>query len=165
MILTMLKLVHVVAGSIAIGVGIWVLFGLLTGKLLEKWTAVFLRCALVASVTGLLFPFHNFLLTHRLAMAAVYVSGLAVLAWRRYHLAGRWALLFALSTILVLCLDILVVIAHVFAVLIPAQPSQLFLTAESMVILLFAGLCISVVKRYRDAHAEPAVPTQVHGCH
>lgn len=165
MIVTMLKLVHSVAGSVAIGVGIWVLLSLLAGKLLKRGTVVFLRCALIASVTGLLFPFHNFLPTHRMAMAAVYFSGLAVLAWRRYHLSGVWALLFALSTILVLCLDILVVIAHVFAMVIPTQPHQWFLRAESMVILFFTVLCRSVVKRYRGAHAEPTVPRQVHGCH
>ena len=156
MIVTVLKLVHSAAGSIAIGLGIWVLLGLLAGKLFNRFAVVFLRCALIASVTGLLFPFQNFLPTDRVAMITVYVAGLAVLSWRRYHLAGVWALLFALSIISVLFLDLLVVIAHVFAMLIPSQPNQWFLTAESLVILLFIGLCLSVVKRYRDAHARPA---------
>jgi hypothetical protein len=97
-------------------------------------------------------------------MSAVYVSGVAVLAWRRYRLAGIWALLFALSTMLVLCLDIFVVLAHIFEMLIPAQPKRLFLAMELMVLLLFGGLSLLTVRKHRESQAGPMVRPQVNGC-
>jgi hypothetical protein len=141
-----------------------VVLGILTGKPLKRGPIVFLKCALVASATGLLFPFHHFLPTHWAAMAAVYVSGAAVLAWRKYHLAGIWALLFALSTMLVLCLNILVLIAHVFRTLIPTQSKPPFLITELMVMLLFAGVGLFTVKRYRNPQVRLTVRPQVNGC-
>ena len=163
MVLVILRLVHVVFGAVGICAGAWVLFGILEGKLFKKWAGVFLNCALVASATGLLFLSHHFP-THWAAMCAVYVSGVAVLAWRRYGLAGIWALIFAWSSMLVLCLEILVVIAHGFHILNPTYPNQLFLTTESMVIALFIGFCIFTVKKYRDSQTRPKIRLQVHGC-
>jgi hypothetical protein len=157
MISEILKFVHVVSGAIAIGAGAWMLFGALEGKLFKKWAVIFLKCAVVASATGLLFPSHYFLPTHWVAMSAVYVSVVAVLAWRIYGLAGIWALLFALSTMLVWCLDVLVVIAHVFVMLIPTQPKLFLIIMESVVILLFAGFGLFIVKRYRYSQVEPMV--------
>jgi hypothetical protein len=154
MISAMLKFIHVVSGAIAIGAGAWVLFGVLEGKLFKKWAVIFLKCALVASATGLLFPFHHFLPTHWVAMSTVYVSVVAVLAWRIYGLAGIGALLFALSAAFVWCLDVLVVIAHVFEMLIPTQHKLLLIIMESIVVLLFAGSGLFIVKRYRDSQVE-----------
>jgi hypothetical protein len=63
---------------------------------------------------------------------------------------------FALGIIIVVCLNVLVVNAHildylpVFKMLAPTQPKLLFLITESMVMLLFAGLGIFTVKRYRN---------------
>jgi hypothetical protein len=145
--------IHAISGAIAIGAGAWVLSGFLKGKLFKKGAIVFLKCAVVASATGLLFPFHHLLPTHWAAMSSVYVSGVAVLSWRRYGLAGIWPLLFALSTMLVWCLDISVVIAHVFELLIPTQ-HKMFLITESTVKLLFVGLGLFIVKRYRNSQVE-----------
>jgi hypothetical protein len=155
-ILGILKLVHILFGLIGIGAGTVVLLGMFTGELLDKWSAIFLKCALAVSVTGLLFPLHHVLPTHWAAMLEIYVSGVAILAWRRFRLAGIWAPAFALSMIFTLCLNILVAIAHVFdylpvfEMLAPTQPKLLFLITESMVMLLFAGLGIFTVKRYRN---------------
>jgi hypothetical protein len=150
MILEILKFVHVVSGVIGICAGTWVVFGIVAGRMFQRWTVVFLKCGLVASATGLFFPFHHFLPTHWAAMSVVYVSGIAVLAWRRYHFVGIWAHLFTLSIMLVFCLSVLVVIAHVFKMLFPTQPNLLFLITESMVMLFFVGLGILTVKRYRN---------------
>jgi hypothetical protein len=155
-ILGVIKLVHILFGLIGLGTGIMVLFGMFAGQLLDKWSAIFLKCALAASVTGLLFPTHHFLPTHGAAMLEIYASAMAVLAWRRFRLAGVWALIFALSMIFTLCLNILVAIAHifeylpVFTLMAPAQPKLLFLITESMVMLFFAGLGVFTVKRFCD---------------
>jgi hypothetical protein len=164
MILEILKIVHAVFGAAGISAGTWVVFGFLKGQLFTKWTVVFLNCALVTSVTGLLIPFHHFLPAHWAAISAVYVVGVAVLAWRKYGLIGIWALLFAFSTMLVLCIDVLVVLSHIFERLIPIQPKVHFFIAESMVILLFIGLKLFTVRLYRASQAQPTVRIQVNGC-
>jgi hypothetical protein len=148
MIYVILKLVHVIFGAIGICAGTWVALGFLKGTLFTKWAFVFLNCALVASVTGLFFPIQHFLPTHWAAMSAVYTAGVAVLALCRYGLDGIWAPIFALSSILLLCLDFFVVIAHVFKMLIPTQPKPFFLITELMAMLLFAGLGLFIVRKY-----------------
>lgn len=164
MIFVILKLVHVIFGAIGIGAGAWTVFSILTGKSLKRWPIVFLKCSLVASATGLLFPFRHFLLTHWVAMSGIYISGMAVLAWCKYHLAGIWASIFALSTMFVFCLNILVVIAHVFTMLIPTQHKPSFLITELMAMLLFASLGLFIVRKYFNPSARSAVRSQVNGC-
>jgi hypothetical protein len=102
---------------IAISSGAIVLFGLLTGGLLEKWAVLFLRSSLAASVTGLLFSFHPFQpFTHTQGIFAlsVYVVGGATVAWRKYRLAGVWCSVFALTATIVLYLNVAVAITQAF---------------------------------------------------
>jgi hypothetical protein len=82
-ILGILKLVHILFDLIGIGAGTVVLFGMFAGELLDKWSVIFLKCALAVSVTGLLFPLHHFLPTHWAAMLEIYFSGVAVLRMRQ----------------------------------------------------------------------------------
>jgi hypothetical protein len=53
--------VHVLLGLTGIGTGVMVVIGLLTGKRLDGWTALFLATTAATSVTGFLFPFHELL--------------------------------------------------------------------------------------------------------
>jgi len=50
-------LVHVLISLVGIGSGFVVLFGLVTAKRLEGWTALFLATTVATSVTGYGFPF------------------------------------------------------------------------------------------------------------
>lgn len=160
MLLTILKIVYAAFGLTAIGAGLVVLFAIPIGKLLRKWTTVFLESTLGACVTGLLFPLHLFLPTHGAAMLAIYVAGVAVLAWRKFNLACGWALTFALCIIFILCLDILVAIMHgfeylpLFGILSSTSPTLLFLITESTVILLFMGIGIFTARKYFDRSAS-----------
>jgi hypothetical protein len=97
-------------------------------------------------------------------MSAVYVAGVAVLAWCKYGLDGIWDLIFALSSRLVLCLDFLVAIAHVFNVLIPTQPKPFFLITELMAMLLFASLGLFIVRKYFNPPVRLAGRSQVNRC-
>ncbi len=83
---------NVAFGVIAIGSGATVLCGMLSGELLNRWAVLFLRCSLTASMTGLFCPSHRLLLTRIVFMLSVSVSGLAILAWRKFHMAGVWRL-------------------------------------------------------------------------
>src|ERR1700674_1090478 len=114
MILSILTFICFVLGLIAIGTGTMVLFGLLTGILLNKWAVLFLKCSLAASLTGLLISFKHFTLTQGISMLSVYLAGVAVWAWHKFHLTGVWRSVFASSTTLVLYLNIVVAITQVF---------------------------------------------------
>lgn len=164
MIVEILRFVHVVSGAVGICSGACVVLGILTGKPLKKWPAVFLKSTLVASAAGLLLPFHHLSFSHWAAMFTVYVSGLAVLAWRKYRLTGIWALVFALSTMLVLCLEVMTVIGHLFQMQVSTQPKPLFLITESMAMLLLIGFGLFSVRRHHNQSAHSIGRPQVNGC-
>jgi hypothetical protein len=158
MIISILTFLHVVSALVAIGFGARVLVGILTRELLHKWPVRFLECSLVTSVTGLLLPFHQFLPTHWAYMLSVYLSGAAVLAWRKFHFAGVWSTIFAMSIPIVLYLDVLAVIVQVFKripslmALAPTLSESPFLVTEFVVLMPFAMYSIVAAKRF---HHEP----------
>src|SRR5439155_1630882 len=53
--------VHVLISLVGIGSGLVVVFGLLTGRRLDGWTALFLASTVATSVTGFGFPFDHLL--------------------------------------------------------------------------------------------------------
>jgi len=161
-ILNFLRFIHVVFGVIAVGVGAALLLRMLTGKFFENWAAVFLKSSLAAGVTGLLFPLNHFQLTHVAAIFGICISGTAVLAWRRFQLAGAWALTFALSIILLVAVNTFVAVAHAFRFvptlksLAPAQSELAFLFAELVIMLPFVMLGIFAVCKFcsQPAHSS-----------
>jgi hypothetical protein len=54
-------LLHVVISLVGIGSGVVVMWGLLYGKRLDSWTAVFLTTIALTSITGFGFPFQRLL--------------------------------------------------------------------------------------------------------
>src|SRR6266446_1141033 len=72
--------VHVVISLVGILSGFVVLFGLLTGKRMDGWTALFLVTTVATSVTGFAFPFHGFGPPHYVGMISLVVLALAIVA-------------------------------------------------------------------------------------
>jgi hypothetical protein len=66
-------------------------FGLLTAKRLDDWTALFLVTTVSTSVTGFSFPFHKFLPSHGVGIVSLVVLAVAILARYSRRLAGRSA--------------------------------------------------------------------------
>src|SRR5260370_19817495 len=79
---------HVVISLIGIVSGLVVMFGLLAGQKLNRWTALFLISTLATSVTGFFFPFHG--VTPAIAVGIISLVLLSVALVQRYarHLAG-----------------------------------------------------------------------------
>jgi hypothetical protein len=147
-----LTLIHVLSGLSAIGSGARVLYEILDEELIERWAVIFLRCTLLASVTGLFFPMDHFLPTHWNAMLSVYVSCVAVLAWRKSYLSRNWNLAFTLSVIAILFMDILLAIAHIFTFVpvlaeLASTRSWQVLLIDISIMLSFAALGVSVIIR------------------
>src|SRR6266849_3433087 len=88
--MTTFTFVHVVLSLIGIFSGFVVVFGLLTAKRLDGWTAVFLATTVATSVTGFLFPFHKFLPSHGVGIISKPVLAVAILPRYGRHLAGAW---------------------------------------------------------------------------
>jgi hypothetical protein len=161
MILSILRFTYVACDLITIGAGAVVLFGLLTGELVDEWTTLFLRYTLATSVTGLLFPFHSFTLVQSCSMLSVYVTGMSVLAWRTFHLSGVWRSIFALTITIVLYLNVVVAIDQAFVQLsrfttLATTQSELTFRATQFIFLeLFLVIGIVAVRRFqaRPAHS------------
>lgn len=158
--MSILRFVYAACDLLAIGAGTIVLFGLLTGELIDKWAALFLKCTLATSVTGLLFPLHDFTLVQRCSMLSVYVTGMSILAWRKFHLSGVWCSIFALTITVVLYLNVVVAIDQVFDQmsqfmgLAPTQSEPTARTTQFLVLVLFAVIGIVAVKRFHNRGAQ-----------
>ena len=159
--MSILRFVYAACDLLAIGAGTIVLFGLFTGELIDQRAALFLKCALAASVTGLFFPLHAFTLVQMCSMLSVYVSGMAFLAWRKFHLSGVWRSIFALTITIVLYLNVVVAIDGVFdqmsrfTGLAPVQSELTSRATQFLVMVFFAVIGIVAVKRFhnRGAHS------------
>ena len=154
MTLSALKFIYIVCDLIAVGTGAAVLFGLIAGELLDDCAVFFLRFALATSVAGLLFPW-ELVASWKISMISIYVSGVAVIAWRRFRLARAWRPTFVLSTTIVLYLSSLVAIAQffeciaIFVTLPPTPTRQASLVARLFVTVLFVMLGTRAIKRFR----------------
>src|SRR5216683_143878 len=90
-------LLHVLISLVGIGSGLIVLWGLLTSKRLDGWTALFLATTVATSVTGFGFPFHHLLPSHIVGILSLVVLAVAIAARYRFHLAGAWRLIYVVG--------------------------------------------------------------------
>jgi hypothetical protein len=63
-----------------LGSGFIVVYGLLTGKRLDGWTAIFLATTALTSLTGFLFPVEHLLPSHVVGIIPLVVLAIAILA-------------------------------------------------------------------------------------
>ena len=98
--------IHVLLGLLAIGSGAIVLHGVLKVRLSGNRVVRFLRYSLIASVAGLLPLTPHLSPIQGICMLSVYCAGAAVLAWRKFRLAGLWRSVFSLSVVAVLYLNV-----------------------------------------------------------
>ena len=57
-------LVHVLLSLAGLGSGLIIVYGLLTGRRFDGWTAIFLATTVLTSLTGFLFPFEHLVPSH-----------------------------------------------------------------------------------------------------
>lgn len=145
--------VHVVLSLIGIGSGFIVLFGLLRGKQLDGWTALFLATTAATSVTGFGFPVEHLLPSHVVGLISLAVLTVAVLARYARHLAGAWRRIYVIGAAAALYLDVFVGVAQAFqkvpalAAMAPRQNEPPFVVAQLVVLALFIGLTVVATKR------------------
>jgi hypothetical protein len=151
-------LLHVLLSLVGIGSGLVVVFGLLTGKRLDGWTALFRAATVATNVTGFLFPFHQLLPSHKVGMLSLVVLAVVILARYAFHLAGLWRRTYVIGAVIALYLNVFVAVVQAFLkvpalkALAPTQKEPPFLAAQLVVLLVFAGLTVFAAKRF---HTEP----------
>jgi hypothetical protein len=148
-------LLHVLLSLTGIGSGFIVVYGLLTGKRLNGWTAIFLATTVLTSATGFLFPVEHLLPSHVVGIISLVVLLAAILARYVLHLAhaSRW--IYVVCAMLALYLNVFVAVIQSFLkipalkALAPTQKEPPFLVAQLVVMALFVVLSVLAVKRFR----------------
>lgn len=148
--------VHTALSLIGIVSGFVVMFGLLGGKQVDKWTALFLLTTVLTSVTGFGFPFDHLLPSHKVGIISLLALAVAILARYPLHLAGGWRRTYVLTAVLALYLNVFVLVVQLFQkvpalkVLAPTQQEPPFLVTQLIVLALFIWLAIAAVKKFRN---------------
>lgn len=159
--MTTFTLIHVPLSLVGICSGFIVLFGLLTAKQLDGWTALFLASTVATSVTGFGFPFDHFLPSHGVGVLSLLVVTVAVLGRYAFHLAGAWRWIYVVGAMMALYLNVFVGIVQAFqkapalSALAPTQSEPPFLFSQFVVLTLFVVLGIVAAIKF---HKEPLGP-------
>ena len=153
---TTFTFVHVVISLAGILSGLVVLFGLIAGKRLDGWTALFLITTVATSVTGFMFPFHKLLPSHVVGAISLMVLAIAILARYSRHLAGGWRLTYVISAVIALYLNVFVLIVQLFEkvpalnALAPTQSELPFKITQLVVLAIFVVLGIFAARGFRE---------------
>jgi hypothetical protein len=151
---------HVIISLIGIVTGIVVVLGMLSGRKLGGWTAMFLATTVLTSATGFLFPFTKLLPSHVVGIISLVVLAAVVLALYVFRLDGPWRWIYVAGAVLALYLNAFVAVVQAFqklAFLQPLAPTQAeapFIVAQVAVLAIFAALGFLAVKRF-----HPLMPT------
>jgi hypothetical protein len=153
-------LVHVLISLVGIGSGSIVLFGLLIGKRLDGWTALFLVTTVATSVTGFGFPVEHIMPSHIVGILSLIALAVAIVARYARHLAGGWRRTYVITAAIALYFNVFVLVAQSFGkvpalrALAPTQKEPPFLVAQLVVMAIFIVLTVLAVKRF---HEDPAI--------
>jgi hypothetical protein len=154
-----LILVHVAISLIGILTGFIVAFGLIAGKRLNGWTAIFLLTTVLTSVTGFVFfPIHPFLPSHIVGTISLVVLLVAILARYTFRLSGAWRRIYVITAMIAFYLNFFVLIIQTFKktpalqAFAPPDTKPPFLIAQVVGLLLFIVLTIYAIRRF---HNEP----------
>ena len=146
-------LIHVLISLAGIASGIIVLYGFLTNKRLDRWTAVFLVTTVLTSLTGFLFPFMG--TTPAIKLGVISLVVLAITIVTRYPLHLAWRKTYVITACAVLYFNVFVLVVQSFEkvpqlrAIAPTQKEPPFAIAQIFVLVLFVVLTILAVKRFR----------------
>ena len=146
---------HVVLSLVGIASGLVVMLGLLRGRRLGGWTAVFLAATVATTVTGFGFPFDHLLPAHKVGIVSLVVLAVAILARYGPGLAGAWRPIYVVSAAVALYLNVFIGVVQAFlkvpvlSAMAPEQTELPFVIAQGAVLLLFVAITITAVRRFR----------------
>jgi hypothetical protein len=151
---------HTWLSLIALGAGIVVTGGLLSGRSLPGWTGVFLATAVATSVTGFPLPATQFLPSHAVGILALASLAVAILARYRFRLAGAWRWIYIVTAITNVYLLAFVGVVQAFLkvptlnALAPTASEAPFAVTHLLVLVIFGALTVAAAKLFRPALAR-----------
>jgi hypothetical protein len=155
--------VHVLISLIGIASGLIALYGLLAGKLLRGWTALFLAATILTSVTGFPLPPFGFDPPRIVGTISLLLLAAAVVALYGFHLAGPWRWTYLGGAIAALYLNVFVGVIQAFGKLsflqavAPTQSEPPFVIAQLVVLVAFVAFgVVAAMKFHPDDTATPA---------
>lgn len=155
MLLTALTVIHVLISLAGILAGLVVLAALLRGQPSDRWTAIFFVTTIATSVTGFFFPVARLLPSHVVGLISLVILGGALFARYRRHLGGAWRKVYVIGVMIALYLNVFVGVIQAFLkipalkALAPTQGEPPFKITQLAVLLLFVGLGIVALVRFR----------------
>jgi hypothetical protein len=164
MTLSTFTLFHVVLSLLGIASGFIVVYGLVSRKRLDNWTAFFLVTTVLTSLTGFLFPFKHLLPSHIVGMLSLLVLAVAIVARYPRRLEGGWRPIYVICAMVALYLNCFVLIAQLFLkvpalhALAPKGNEPPFLIAQLVLMTAFVLLTIVAVKRFKALPLQAASP-------
>lgn len=153
---------HVAISLVAIMAGFVVVFNMLGGTSSQRWTATFLWLTLATSVTGFMFPFNGFTPAFGTGVVAILVMIPTLIAIYGKKLVGFWRPTYVVGAVISLYLNFFVLIVQSFLkipalnALAPTQKEPPFAIAQGLALVLFIGLGIAAVRKFRPAPAAAA---------
>ena len=153
---------HVMISLIGIVSGLVVMFRLLIGRKLNRWTALFLISTALMSVTGFFFSFHGVPPAIVVGIISLIVLAVAIFARYSRHLAGHWRWIYAATAMIALYFNIFVLIVQLFQkvpalkALAPTQTEPPFAVTQLVVLALFVLLTIIAAIRFRGEQVRAA---------
>jgi hypothetical protein len=154
---TALLVVHVAISLLAIGTGVIVIYGLLSGRLLGSVNHVFLATTALTSLTGYLFHRAHVLPSQVVGAVALVVLVATALALYTYRLRAAWRVVFVVGAVLSLYFNVFVLVAQAFLkvpslhALAPNGSEPPFAIAQGVVLLVFVVIGVFATRRFRLA--------------
>lgn len=145
---------HVVISLIGIASGFVVVLGLVAGKRLPRWTALFLATTALTSLSGFLFPFKGVTPGIVLGVLSLIALLLAMIALFGRRLAGPWRGAYVIDAALALYFNLFVLIAQLFAkvpalkVIAPTPAAPAFGITQLIVMAIFATLTFLAYRNF-----------------
>src|SRR6516164_1266637 len=154
--------IHVALSLIGIVSGLVVLYGLLIGRPLGAWTAIFLVATILTSLTGFpLAPF-GFDPARAVGVISLVLLAAAVVAFYAFRLAGPWRWVYVVAATTALYLNVFVGVVQAFQKLpflqplAPTQSEPPFQITQLVVLAIFIVLGVVALVRF---HPAPKIAT------
>ena len=151
--------IHVALSLVGIVAGVFVLYGLLTGKALGGWTALFLVTTILTSVTGYPIPPFGFDPPRVVGTISLVLLAIAVGAFYLFHLAGAWRWVYVVTAVMALYLNVFVAVVQSFTkipalvALAPTQSEPPFIVVQLVALIVFVVIGFVAVRRFHPAAA------------
>jgi len=155
-------LLHVLISLVGIGAGFVVMYGLVTARRLNRWTALFLTSTAATSITGFFFPIEHVTPGIVIGALSMIVLGLAVVARYHLHLKRAARAIYVICASVALYFNVFVLVVQSFEkspalrALAPTQKEPPFAVTQLLVLAVFVVLTAMAVRRFRPDSA-PAV--------